>query len=346
TYKIEVVRGKTYLLRIINAALNNQLFFKIAHHKMIVVSVDASYTDPYKTDVLLVAPGQSTDVLLTADQPIGSYYMAASPYETAVAPGYDFNNSTTTGIIVYKESTSLTPIMPVMPPPYDTPTAHRFSSNLTGLVKGRFYRPVPRKVDEHILMTLGLGLMSCGKNETCAGPLGYRFAATVSNFSFAFPSKLSILEAHFYKVGGIYNATLPNEPLKPYDYVNLNNSVNPNVLWTSKSTTVKELKYGSVVQIVFQNTAVVGTENHPMHLHGFDFHVLAQGFGVYDPKRDSKKFNLRNPQTRNTIGVPQGGWTVIRFQANNPGDYLTYYVSCTYHLNSHSCTKSHTHMQA
>ncbi|XVE96998.1 hypothetical protein REPUB_Repub02eG0272500 [Reevesia pubescens] len=55
-----------------------------------------------------------------------------------------------------------------------------------------------------------------------------------------------------------------------------------------------------------------------MHLHGFDFYVLAQGFGYYNPATDKKKFNFINPQMRNTIGVPVGGWAVIRFRANNP----------------------------
>ena len=35
--------GKTYLLRIINAAFNDKLFFSIADHNLIVVDVDAIY---------------------------------------------------------------------------------------------------------------------------------------------------------------------------------------------------------------------------------------------------------------------------------------------------------------
>lgn len=76
-YKLKVVHGKTYMLRIINAALNSQLFFKIANHKFTVVAVDASYTKPYITDVVVLAPGHTVDVLLTTDQTPGAYYMAA-----------------------------------------------------------------------------------------------------------------------------------------------------------------------------------------------------------------------------------------------------------------------------
>lgn len=93
-------QGKTYLLRIINAALNNQLFFKIANHNMKVVAVDAAYTNPYITDVVVVAPGQTTDVLLTANQAPSAYYMAANPYVSVA--GVPFDNTTTTGIIVYE----------------------------------------------------------------------------------------------------------------------------------------------------------------------------------------------------------------------------------------------------
>ncbi|GMP67884.1 hypothetical protein CsSME_00027718 [Camellia sinensis var. sinensis] len=91
---------------------------------------------------------------------------------------------------------------------------------------------------------------------------------------------------------------------------------------TSKSTKVKKLKFNSTVEMVLQNIASLGIESHPMHLHGFNFHVLAQGFGNYDPINDPKKFNLLNPQARNTIAVPTRGWVVVRFQANNLGVWL------------------------
>ena len=84
---------------------------------------------------------------------------------------------------------------------------------------------------------------------------------------------------------------------------------------------MKKFKFNSTVEIVFQNTAILNAQSHPMHLHGMNFHVLAQGFGSFDPKRDKLKYNLVNPLIRNTVAVPVGGWAAIRFQANNPGMY-------------------------
>ncbi|PIN23656.1 Multicopper oxidase [Handroanthus impetiginosus] len=68
TFIQTVERGKTYLLRIINAALNDELFFAIANHTLTVVEIDAVYTKPFTTSAIMIAPGQTTNVLLTADQ--------------------------------------------------------------------------------------------------------------------------------------------------------------------------------------------------------------------------------------------------------------------------------------
>lgn len=321
TYKLKVIRGKTYLLRIINAALDNQLFFKIANHGFKVVAVDASYTNPYTTDVLVLAPGQTVDALLVANQPPSAYYIAARPYFSALNVP-NFSNTTTTGVLIYKKSpTNVLPKMPYLPPFNDTRTAHKFYSNLTSLVGSPTWVPVPYNVDETMFITVGLGLSLCGGNNTCVlmpqNP-NLRFSASMNNHSFVFPQKLSLLEASFFNVPGIYTTDFPNSPPSKFDYTNTSLAQSPDA-FSFKSTSVKKVKYNATIEIVFQNMAFIGLENHPMHLHGHNFHVLALGFGNYDPVNDRKKFNYYNPQTRNTVGVPVGGWAVIRFQANNPG---------------------------
>ncbi|KAM1094845.1 hypothetical protein ACFX15_009429 [Malus domestica] len=327
TYQLSVVRGKTYLLRLINVALNNQLFFKIANHNMTVVAIDATYTTPYVTDVVVTGPGQTIDVLVKFNQPIGSYFMAATPYASA---NINFDNTTTRGIIVYKGSRSSTPIMPSMPNPRNTPLAHQFLTNLTSLAGGPQWVPVPLKVDERMFVTISVNLEVCPENATCQGPLFNRLSASMNNESFVLPSNTSMMEAQFNNMSGVYTRDFPDEPPIKFDYTDTNVSFDLSLIYAPKSTKVKTLKFNSTVEVVLQNTAFLAIENHPMHLHGFNFHVLAQGFGNYDPINDPKKFNFINPQIRNTIGVPVGGWAVIRFQANNPG---IWYMHC--HLDVH-----------
>lgn len=325
TYKLEVVQGKTYMLRIINAALNNQHFYKVAGHTFTIVAVDASYTMPYTTDVIAIAPGQTVDALMVANAPPANYYMAAIPYISAA--NIIFDNTTTTGIVRYKSSPSKAPpIMPSMPAFNDTPTANQFYSSLLGLIKPGM-QTVPLDVDEHMFVTIGLGLAPCGPNQPkCRGQA---LAASMNNVSFQFPTKMSLLEAHYKNIPGIYTSDFPNNPPITFDYTNASAiAANPALQSTAKGTRLKRVKYNATVEMVLQNTAILGIENHPMHLHGYNFFVLAQGLGNYNASSDVKNYNLVHPQLRNTVAVPAGGWAVIRFRADNPGKKSYQFISC------------------
>ncbi|KAJ1437307.1 Multicopper oxidase, type 1 [Sesbania bispinosa] len=335
TTKLNVRQGKTYLLRMVNAGLNSNLFFKIAHHKFTVVAVDGAYTEPYITDIIVLGAGQSADVLFTADQPIGSYYMATSAYVVG-EPDEFLNNSTARGIIVYDghhKTTTSPPLMPMLPPLHDTPTAHKFFNNINSLVGAPHWVPVPLEVDEHMFITININLKKCPLNATCRGPLNQKFSASMNNESFVLPvgKGFSIIEAFYHNVSGVYTTDFPDEPPKVFNFTNPKIFLDANVTFAPKSTKVKKLKFNSTVEVVYQNTAILNAQSHPMHLHGLNFHVLAQGFGIFDPIRDKLKYNLVNPQVRNTVGVPPGGWAVIRFQANNPG---AWFVHC--HVDDHN----------
>ncbi|KAL5550172.1 hypothetical protein UlMin_000348 [Ulmus minor] len=330
-YKLRVEQGKTYMLRIVNAALNNQLFFKIAKHKMKVVAIDAAYTKPYLTDVIVIGPGQTIDVVFTADQYIRSYYMAARPYYS-VSLNLPFDSTTTRSVIVYKGSRSRhSSVMPVLPYFHDTPTAHKFFTSLTALRGGRHWVPVPRHVDERMFIAFGMNLEPCPYATTCLGPQGTMFSASMNNESFVFPKKTSILEAFFHNKSGVYTTDFPDNPPLKFDYTNPSINFDESLIFARKSTKVKKVQFNSTVEMVFQDTALLAVESHPLHLHGYNFHVLAQGFGNYDAAKDRNKFNLVDAPIRNTVSVPVGGWTVIRFKANNPGIWLFH---C--HLDLHS----------
>ncbi|KAI8013273.1 Laccase-8 [Camellia lanceoleosa] len=237
-------------------------------------------------------PPNSSNAFTINGQPAASYYIATHTY---VSSGVPDTTTSTTGIIVYENAMPSTPQMPVLLAFNDTSTAHKFYTSLIALVNSPHWVPVPLNVDEHI------------------GPLGERLAASLNNASLQFNTKLSMMEACDQKithteafvnnVDGIYTTDFPDQPPLVFDYTNSINNFNRKIIMTSKSTKVKKLKFNSTVEMVLQNTASLG-------------------FGNCDPINDPKKFNLVNPQARNTIVVPAGGWIVVRFQANNPGVWL------------------------
>lgn len=61
---------------------------------------------------------------------------------------------------------------------------------------------------------------------------------------------------------------------------------------------------------------------HPIHLHGHDFWVLAQGTGTYSSVLPP--LTLNNPIKRDTATLPAGGYLVIAFQTDNPGAWLAH----------------------
>lgn len=78
--------------------------------------------------------------------------------------------------------------------------------------------------------------------------------------------------------------------------------------------------------------------HHPFHLHGYEFRVFS--IGQFADMRNISKADIdqiinqhtqrlqrgeyKNPPGKDTVKIPMGGYTIIRFKANNPGtDYPT-----------------------
>ncbi|GMG98301.1 hypothetical protein Nepgr_000141 [Nepenthes gracilis] len=318
-FNLLVEPGKKYMLRIINAALNDELFYKIARHHLTVVEVDAAYVKPFTTDTILVAPGQTTNAILSADKPAGNYLVTVSPFmDSPIA----VDNLTATALIRYSTSLStVSTTLTAAPPQNATPIANKFTNSLRSLNSRDYPARVPATIDHSLLFTVGLGVNPC---PTCIN--GSRVVADFNNVTFVLP-KIALLQAHYFNIGGVFSDDFPGNPPIWYNFT----GVQPVNLRTTTGTRVYRLPYNSTVELVMQDTGMLGPENHPIHLHGFNFFAVGRGLGNYNPNEDPKKFNLIDPVERNTIGVPSGGWTAIRFRADNPG---VWFLHC--HLEVHT----------
>ncbi|KAL0379370.1 UNVERIFIED_CONTAM: Laccase-6 [Sesamum angustifolium] len=314
---IDVVPGKTYLLRLINAGLNNENFFGIANHKLTIVEADAEYTKPFTTDRVMLGPGQTLNVLVTANQPIGRYSMAMGPYMSA--QNVPFQNITAVAYFQYLGATPNSLSLPAVLPSFNDNLAVK--TVMDGL-KGLNTSSVPKEIDKNLFVTIGVNVQKCNRKnpqKNCQGVNGGVMAASMNNISFIRPNT-SLLEAYYRDKMGT--------PLKFYDFVNGAPNNAPNNTNSKNGTRVFVLEYGTRVQLILQDTGTVATENHPIHLHGYSFYVVGYGTGNYNP--DKATFNLVDPPYMNTIGVPVGGWAAIRFTADNPG---AWFMHC--HLEIH-----------
>ncbi|KAH7554580.1 hypothetical protein JRO89_XS12G0239100 [Xanthoceras sorbifolium] len=282
TFSMEVESGKTYLLRIVNAALNDELFFAIAGHNMTVIEIDAAYTKPFTTQAILIAPGQTTNVVVKADQSPSRYFMAARSFMDAPIP---VDDKTVTAILQYKG--------------------------------------IPNTVvDRHLFYTIGLGQNPC---PSCQN--GTQITASLNNITFVMP-ETGLLQAHYFNISGVFRTDFPDRPPVAFNYTGTPLTAN---VGSSLGTRLSKVAFNSTIELVLQDTNLLTVESHPFHLHGFNFFVVGSGIGNFDPEKDPAMFNLVDPPERNTVGVPTGGWTAIRFKADNPG---VWFLHC--HLELHT----------
>ncbi|KAJ9675328.1 hypothetical protein PVL29_024324 [Vitis rotundifolia] len=318
TYRLMVDYGKTYLLRIVNAAQNQDFFFMIAEHNVTVVGGDASYFKPLATPYIMITPGQTMDVLVTADQPLGEYYIVATPYFDGGADDYD--HSTATAIFEYRGNYThpSTPSFPYHIPAYnDTVVASLFTSQIRSLASPEHPVDVPLDVTTRMYLVVTMNLLPC-PNDSCAGPDGYRIAAGLNNKTFENPG-VDILRAYYWNMSGFYDPNFPDQPLHYFNFTS-DDLLSNNVTISDPGTRVKVLNYNDTVEIVFQGTNVMNSaENHPIHLHGYKFYVVGRGQGIFNNETDPKNYNLYDPPELNTIPIPKDGWATIRFKASNPG---------------------------
>ncbi|KAI3519246.1 hypothetical protein L1887_08273 [Cichorium endivia] len=320
TFAMEVEQGKKYLLRIANAALNDELFFAVSGHNMTVVEIDAVYTKPFTTSAILIAPGQTTNVLVYANSAPGRYFMAVRPFQDVPIP---VDNKTATAILQYKGiPNTVLPSLPQLPLPNDTAFALSYNKKLRSLNTRNFPANVPLKVDRHLFFTVGLGKSVC---PTCIN--GTRLSASLNNITFVMP-QTGLLQAHYSNIKGVFTLDFPDKPPKAFNYTGAPLTAN---LFTSHGTRLSKIAFNSTVELVIQDTNLLSVESHPFHLHGYNFFVVGTGTGNFDPAKDPAKYNLVDPPERNTVGVPTGGWSAIRFRADNPG---VWFFHC--HLELHT----------
>ncbi|KAM3759958.1 hypothetical protein ACB098_01G159000 [Castanea mollissima] len=186
TFKLMVDYGKTYLLRIINAAVQDILFFAIAKHNIIVMEIDASYTKPLKIDYIAISPRQTIDVLLEANQALGDYYMASKVYSSANRADYD--NTTTTAIVHYNQNynASSRPQLPNLPSYNDTNASANFTGSLRSLADDNYPIRVPLNISTQLMFTVSINTFPC-KTNSCQCPNGSRVLASMNNIIFVLP---------------------------------------------------------------------------------------------------------------------------------------------------------------
>lgn len=72
---ITLTSGKTHRLRIINTSQENYFAVTIVGHEMTIIAADLVPVDSQTVDMVFLGVGQRYDVIITANQPVGNYWL-------------------------------------------------------------------------------------------------------------------------------------------------------------------------------------------------------------------------------------------------------------------------------
>ncbi|KAK6074337.1 multicopper oxidase [Seiridium cupressi] len=84
-FQTSVTAGSSYRLHLVNAAMDTMFRFSIDNHTLTVISSDLVPIEPYETTSVNVGIGQRYDVIVTANQDAGNYWLRAVPQTTCSA---------------------------------------------------------------------------------------------------------------------------------------------------------------------------------------------------------------------------------------------------------------------
>lgn len=339
TFKVK--QGFRYRFRLINAAAENcYMQISIDKHKLKIIAADGHPVDPIDIDSISLLAGERYDFVIEANNSKSDYWIKVKGEGNCA-----FNRLFQRAILRYEDSTNI--LDSKLPFSYEDAESNgtAFRSNIDSAVNVKTYTHlktvnnyslefldrISSKADRVVYLNFDLKPFD---DPEVHNPELYSFNKSVNNWYSSFINEIKF--------------EMPHKPalLFPSELNNLCNETN--LPCTNRSsfcacTHYLEFNLDELIEMVL----IDGNgffEKHSVYLHGHDFAVIGTGllkekgtgYLTNDEVRrqDQQGYLNRNfdrPVIKDTVTISRGGYTIIRFIANNPGFWL---LHC--HIDSHS----------
>ncbi|GJQ82110.1 Lac2 [Trypoxylus dichotomus] len=307
-----ITPGRRYRFRMINSfASVCPAQLTIEGHQLTVIATDGEPVHPVEVNTIISFSGERYDYIINADQQPGAYWIqlrglgecgirraqqlailryARGPYQPATAaPTYDF-----------------------------------------GLPQGVVLNPLDARCNDQRTDAICVNQLKNAR-QIDAGILQER-----PDVKIFLPFRFFIYTPQDLFQPNTYNRYqgMPCELYVPQQFCNGDNrppDCGQNCMCTHKI----DIPLNAVVEVVLVDEVQQPNLSHPFHLHGQAFNVIGIG---RSPDRSVKKINLKHaldldrqgllhrqfnlPPGKDTIAVPNNGYVVLRFRAENPGFWL------------------------
>ncbi|KAL5012095.1 hypothetical protein ScPMuIL_010646 [Solemya velum] len=326
--KFDVERGRRYRFRIIsNGILNCPIQVSIDDHSLMMIASDGNSFEPLEVESFNIYAGERFDFVLRTDQETGNYWIRTRGLADC---GEQFKGANQAAILRYKDADDVLP-----PGDVNYELAKR---------GGKKLNPLNQKGTEELIPVAELNSTSPSEDWLQRVPdmkfyIGMDFEI-IDNTNFHDPElyPISALERgyHLYSPQMNYISNM----LPPAPLLTQHASV-PTEMFCDESTVkwncsekfcecvhLLAVPLGSVVEMVLVDEGKPFDANHPIHLHGYKFMVVGMDRLNKSTTKTRVKYldetvglprKLNQTIAKDTVTVPDGGYTIIRFLADNPG---------------------------
>lgn len=336
-----VKKGFTYRFRVLAIGANFPFRISVDGHYLTVIESDGYPIQPMVAESFIINPGERFDFLLEAIRPIGNYWIRGKTLEKR-------RHTIAEAVLRYEGAEDIEPKTERGTcSEYDPCRVLNCPFSSFGFAKGIECIPF-----DH--------LKSSVEDDPAPPYIPGRFQEHFLNFGFL--GKNPSVSGTEFEMPLVSALTQPKE-------VNTRCEGRCREGYECKCTYSLDIRNGDTIQLVLSNLGMGSGWYHPIHMHGHSFYVVKMGYGTFNEKygflgkqnedidcsggenfeneysfcynatwRDRSWLNgnipgleLKTPPRKDTIIVPNGGYAVIRFKANNPGLWI---IHC--HIEMHS----------
>ncbi|XP_052228206.1 uncharacterized protein LOC127842632 [Dreissena polymorpha] len=323
-----VSRGRRYRFRSIsNGILNCPIQISIDNHTMTMIASDGNAFEPLEVETFNIFAGERFDFVLSAVMPVGNYWI-----RTRGLADCGVKSAHQVAILRYQGAPDQDPPLNVS---WDLGNRSGKKLNLWNQRSGPDQIAVADLTSKNVHNTALLKEIPDKKVY-----LAMDFNS-IDNYHFHDESyyPLATVQKAFKLLSPQMNhisMVLPHAPplsqlkdIPDTSFCNADNTGSTNCSEEFCECVHRiQVDLGDTVELVVIDEGVPFNANHPMHLHGHAFHVVGMDrLGENTSLSQVKELdaqgklprNLRTAVLKDTVTVPDGGYAILRFHADNPG---------------------------
>ncbi|KAI4484871.1 hypothetical protein M0802_012999 [Mischocyttarus mexicanus] len=329
-----VKKNLRYRFRLINAEfLNCPIEVSVDNHTLFVVSSDGRDIEPVEAESLVNYAGERFDFIVKMDQEVNNYWIR---FRGLMDCDDRFLGAHQVAILRYENAPNLDPKgnISYYRPPNNLPGWKVNALNEGTESNNSLSIPLLNSMDEN--------------DKTNIEKADYQFYVSYDFYAknnpyfhreglYGFDQIHDWSQRLFTPQLNHISMKLPSFPLfSQRDLIDPNQFCNSSTVTGCEKkfcscTHVLQVKLNSVVEVILVDEGVTYEANHPFHIHGYQFRVvgmerLGKKVSINEIKRldAAGKINrkLDHAPLKDTVTVPNMGYTIIRFYADNPGYWL------------------------